>query len=476
MLCITVQIFGQQPNDTIKKRFFSDKELKQMDSLMVASKFSSGLVDTTQYIINDKDITGNTTTSLSTSLLKKRLNFLNSKTPFNVQYNKTLEDFINSYLYFRKKYYPAVMAKSQYYFPMFEKYLDAYNIPLEMKYLAVVESTLKARAKSRVGARGLWQFMYGTGKEYNLNVNSYVDERLNPEKATIAASKYLSKLYKIFKDWDLALAAYNSGPGNVLKAIKRSGGYRNYWNIRPFLPKETADYVPAFYATLYMFEYAKEHKIFPDVPKFFNFQTDTVIVKQTISFNQIAKKIPVEVETLRELNPEYKLDIIPYVKGKNYALMLPKNLMIDFLDKEKDIYALAKKQYNKKEKPLSKFAKLNNRISYRVVSGDYLGKIANKYGVSVSNLKRWNNLKSSKLSVGQRIYIYGKNSKLTTTKTVQQAQKNKEFTTYIVKNGDSLWKISRKFKNVSVANLKKWNNIWSVKDLKPGTKLKIFKN
>ncbi|MFC4268168.1 lytic transglycosylase domain-containing protein [Polaribacter marinivivus] len=284
--------------DTIKQpidsAFFTDKDLKVIDSLLVDEKFSSALLDTLEYIIDDKDIIGNTNLVLTTDLLKQRLSVLNENTPFNLAYNPALEKVINSYLKYRRKYYPALMAKAKYYFPMFEQYLDQYDIPLEMKYLAIVESALKPRARSRVGASGMWQFMYGTGKQFDLKVSSYVDERYDPLKSTIAACKYLSQLYKIFGDWDLALAAYNSGPGNVTKAIKRSGGYKNYWNIRPFLPRETAGYVPAFYATMYIFEYSEEHKIYSDLPKFFDFQTDTIQVKRTISFDQISEIINVD--------------------------------------------------------------------------------------------------------------------------------------------------------------------------------------
>jgi membrane-bound lytic murein transglycosylase D len=239
-------------------------------------------------------------------------------------------------------------------------------------------------------------------------VSSYVDERYDPVKATIAACKYLSQLYTIFDDWDLALAAYNSGPGNVRKAIKRSGGYRNYWNIRPYLPRETAGYVPAFYATMYIFEYAEEHNIYSDLPKFFNFQTDTVHVKRTISFDQISEIIDVDEKVLAHLNPSYKLDIIPFLKDKNYAVRLPSSKIVAFLDKEEELYALATADDAKREKPLPKYFEMDKRIRYKVKSGDYLGKIANKFGVRVSSIKSWNRMKSSNLKIGQRLYIYPK--------------------------------------------------------------------
>jgi membrane-bound lytic murein transglycosylase D len=398
--------------DSIKKPFrkelFSDADLKLIDSLLVDRKLNSALIDTLEYVINDKDIIDNSRQALTSDLLKIRLAALNEKTPFNLAYNPALEKVINSYLLYRKKYYPALMAKAKYYFPMFEQYLDQYDIPLEMKYLSIVESALKPRARSGVGASGLWQFMYGTGKQFDLKVSSYVDERYDPVKATIAACKYLSQLYTVFGDWDLALAAYNSGPGNVRKAIKRSGGYRNYWNIRPYLPRETAGYVPAFYATMYVFEYAEEHEIYSELPKFFDFQTDTIQVKRTISFDQISEIIDVDEEVLSHLNPSYKLDIIPFLKDRNYAVRLPSSSIVEFLDKEQELYALATADDAKREKPLPKYFEMDQRILYRVKSGDYLGKIANKFGVRVSSIKSWNRMKSSALKIGQRLYIYPK--------------------------------------------------------------------
>ncbi|TXD51843.1 MULTISPECIES: lytic transglycosylase domain-containing protein [unclassified Polaribacter] len=399
-------------SDTIKqaviKNFYSDQDLKIIDSLLVNQKFNSALIDTLEYVINDKDIIDNSIQTLTSALLKNRLAVLNENTPFNLAYNPALEKVINSYLVYRKKYYPALMAKAKYYFPMFEQHLDQYDIPLEMKYLSIVESALKPRARSGMGASGLWQFMYGTGKEFDLKVSSYVDERYDPVKATIAACKYLSQLYGVFGDWDLALAAYNSGPGNVRKAIKRSGGYRNYWNIRPYLPRETAGYVPAFYATMYIFEYAKEHNIYADLPEYFNFQTDTVHVKRTISFDQISEIINVDEKVLAHLNPSYKLDIIPYLKDKNYVVRLPSSKVVEFLEKEKELYELANADDAKREKPLPKYFEMDQRIRYKVKSGDYLGKIANKFGVRVSSIKSWNRLKSSSLKIGQRLYIYPK--------------------------------------------------------------------
>ncbi len=390
------------------KDFFSDKDLKKIDSLVLEAQYRSPLSDNINYVIKGLEATEKTTDKIPTDVLKERLKHLDNTTPFFVEYNPILENVINSYLKYRKKYYPRLMTKAEYYFPMFEKYLDQFDIPLEMKYLAIVESTLNPKARSRVGARGLWQFMYLTGKQYKLNVSSYVDDRQDPIKATIAACKYLSDLYNIFGDWDLALAAYNSGPGNVSKAIKRSGGYRNYWNLRQYLPRETAGYVPAFYATMYIFKYAKEHGLAPENPPIYHFATDTIQVKRTISFDQIFLKTGIDTEMLQFLNPAYKLDIIPYVKGKNYTVTLPRNATVTFLNKENEIYALAAADDAKREKPLPKYLELNRRIRYKVRSGDYLGRIAKKFGVRVSQIKKWNRLRNNNLKIGQRLTVYPK--------------------------------------------------------------------
>ncbi len=484
--------FSQIEKDTIAKDsitkklpkdIFTDKDLSLIDSLIVEMQYKSPLSDSLVYVLNESKLNGFKHTKIPTDTLKNRLKHIDANSPFHLAYNPILEKVIHSYLKYRKKYYPNLITKAEYYFPMFEKYLDHFDIPMEMKYLAIVESALNPRARSRVGARGLWQFMYLTGRQYKLKVSSYVDERQDPIKATIAACKYLSNLYDIFGDWDLALAAYNSGPGNVSKAIKRSGGYRNYWNIRPFLPRETAGYVPAFYATMYIFEYAKEHGLAPETPPIYHFVTDTVRIKRTISFDQITEKTGIETEMLQFLNPEYKLDIIPFVKGKNYTVRLPKNRVLTFLSKEKEIYAQAEIDDAKREKPLPKYFEMNQRIRYRVRSGDYLGKIAYKYGVRVSDIKKWNRLRNSRLRVGQRLTIFPKRlrePKRTTKKKkvskLKTSQPKGEYVVYVVRKGDSLWTIAKKFPKVSIAQIKKWNNIWSAKSIKPGTKLKIFKS
>ncbi len=342
---------------------------------------------------------------LTTSILKERLEYLNSKTPFYVEYNQQLEAIIKRFLKYRRENYATFMARAKFYFPLIEEQLANYNIPLEMKYLVVVESALNPLAKSPVGATGLWQFMYQTGQQYGLKVSSYVDERSDVLKSTEAACKFLKKLYEIFDDWDLALAAYNSGPGNVTKAIRRSGS-KNYWNLRGFLPRETASYVPLFYTTMYLFEFADKHHIQPKEISIQYYQTDTLQVQKQITFEQIEKATSIDKKMLKFLNPQYILEVIPVVKGRNYTLTLPTNYIGKFVQNEDRIYQFAEVDALKREKPLPKYTELNNRIRYRVKNGDYLGKIARRYGVSVKKIMRWNGMRNTKLRIGQRLIIY----------------------------------------------------------------------
>ena len=413
----------------------------------------------------------------NTDTLKLRLERLNQKTPFNVAYNPSLESVIKSFLTRRRGLMERMLTMSQFYFPLFEQELDNHNIPLEMKYLAIVESALNPKARSRVGATGLWQFMYGTGREMDLRINSYVDERSDPIKSTKAASKYLNKLYRIYEDWDLALAAYNSGPGNVNKAIRRSGGHKNYWNLRSYLPRETAGYVPAFLATMYIFEYAEEYGITGKIPERNYFETDTIHVKSFITFNQISELTGIDKEVLGVLNPSYKLEAIPYVKGEVHALRLPWEAMGKFVANEEAIYAHVKKELASNESPLPELVKQaeENRLRYKVRSGDFLGKIAERYGVGVSQIKRWNGLRSNNLRVGQRLTIYPKRNGNAVVKSTKSASKSaiaSNTKVHEVRSGDSLWTISRKYPGISIENLRKWNGI-SGSNLKPGTKLKL---
>nr|WP_299486998.1 lytic transglycosylase domain-containing protein [uncultured Allomuricauda sp.] len=477
------QIDGQPIVKADKDNKFNLRDLQEArnyDSLWLkelhasAQLFSEMLLEVQNPSTEEFDIV-----DLPTDTLKARLALMDEKTPFNISYNPSLESVIKSFLVRKKDLMQRMITASQFYFPLFEQELDNNDIPLEIKYLAIIESALNPRARSRVGAKGLWQFMYSTGKMYGLEVSSYVDERHDPILATKAASKYLAKLHDIFNDWDLALAAYNSGPGNVNKAIRRSGGYKNYWNIRRNLPRETAGYLPAFLATMYLFEYAEEHGLQYKKAERPYFETDTVHVKNVITFDQISKLVDISVEELEMLNPSYKLNIIPKIKGKTYTLRLPITKIGKFVSNEEEIYAFAKKELDSSEKPLPQLVETKNQIRYKVRSGDYLGKIAERYGVGVSQIKRWNGLRSNNLRIGQRLTIFPRKpyiSKQAVAKTKTSKSSSGAVAggtkVHTVQEGDSLWTISRKYPGVSIENLREWNGL-SSNNLKPGTKLKL---
>ena len=307
--------------------------------------------------------------------------------------------------------------------------------------------------------------MYATGKMHHLSVSNYVDDRQDPVKSTKAAVAYLKRLYGIFGDWNLALAAYNSGPGNVNKAIRRSGGKKDFWAIRPFLPRETAGYVPAFMASMFIFEYAEElgfQNRAIDTPLY---ATDTIHVKSWINFDQVSRLAKVDKEKVKQLNPSYKLDLVPYVKGSEFSLRLPLDALGRFVANEDSIYSVVAAEFkaNKVKSPMLVEAEAPFR--YSVKSGDVLGKIAERYGVYVSQIKKWNKLSSNTIRVGQRLMIYPRKFPKATSSSSSPSNKY-----YTVRSGDSLWSISKKLNGISFEDLKKWNaHLGS--NIVPGTKV-----
>jgi membrane-bound lytic murein transglycosylase D len=441
-------------------------EVNELDEKLLKELYNNDLYAYMYKEIVQMDYSETVKQTLPTDTLKARLAAINESTPFQIDYNSILEKLINKKLSYQRVYMERLMTLSDYYFPLFEPYLDQYDIPLEMKYLAVIESALDPRIKSHAGATGLWQFMFTTGRSFDLEVNSYVDERMDPIKSTQAACKFMRSLYRIYGDWDLVLAAYNSGPGNVNKAIRRSGGYKNYWNIRPYLPRETAGYVPAFHAMMYLFKYAPEHGFEPQQTLYKTIATDTIRVKSMISLEHVAQFTDQDLEVIQFHNPSYKLDIIPVVKGKNYNLRLPVRDAAKFVSNEAAVYAFAKAEFEKIEKPLPELLKAQSRTVYRVKNGDYLGKIAHAYSVKVSQIKRWNNLRSNHLRIGQKLYIHSRNPVIKSS-----SSKGKTPTTYKIKSGDSLWKIANKY-GISIASIRNMNPTTS-DNLKVGTTLKL---
>ena len=346
--------------------------------------------------------------SLNTDTIKSRLIELNKKTPIDISYTPDLEELIKKYLNSRKKFFNENSELIKYYFPIFEKALQNNKAPLELKYLPIVESRLNPRAVSKVGATGLWQFMYAAAKENGLELNSYIDERMDPEKSSEAAAKYLLKLKENYNDWTLAIAAYNAGPRTISKAIVRSGGHKNFWNIRGFLPYETARYVPSFIATMYVFEYANEHGITPYKEGFSKNKTDTIHVKEQIAFSHIARFLEIPLDTIEFLNPSYIHKIIPKINNKIQAVTLPEKHTLLYVAREKELYDYAEKEFESIEKPLPDLYSINSKIIYKIKYGDYLGSISKKFGVKISDIMRWNNLSSDKIKENQRVIIFPK--------------------------------------------------------------------
>ncbi len=316
--------------------------------------------------------------------------------------------------------------------------------------------------------------MYGTGLEYGLYIDSYVDERYDYILSTQAACAYLQKLYATFNDWDLALAAYNSGPGNVKKAIQRAGGKTNYWEIRQFLPQETRGYLPAFYATLYLFTYADYHGLRSEKSRIRYYQTDTVHLKGSLSFENIHKSIGIDPDLLKSLNPQYKKDLVPMVKSRQMTLSLPLNMISRFLENENDLYG---KSYVMHQRPrTSKIITINVSNSYSVRKGDNLKKIAHKHQISIDQLKSWNGLQTNYLIEGQSLVVTDKTSipPVFTQNLVELEKGANHIIQYTVEHGDTLFKISRKLGNISIPQIRSWNNLNEVTYLKPGTVLRIY--
>ncbi len=361
------------------------------------------------FIDLDADSTLNMSDALPDSVYAARLRMMIS--PIQMPYNDIIKKYIVTYTNSRRSTMGRILGLSQYYFPMIEQELHNAGLPLELRMLPVIESALCPTAVSRAGATGLWQFMYNTGKTYGLEISSYVDQRRDPVAATRAACRFLATLYGIYGDWTLAIAAYNCGSGNVNKALKRAGdGAKTFWDIYEYLPRETRGYIPSFVAATYAYNFHKQHNI-TIIPTPLPLSTDTISVNRLMHLEQVASTLEIPMEVLRELNPQYRLDIIPAVDNKCYALTLPSRQVIKYIECQDQILAkdsLYLAQYLKSPSSVTAKAQLSaNSITHKVKSGEVLGSIAKKYGVTVSQIMKWNNLKSAnRLSIGQRLTIY----------------------------------------------------------------------
>ena len=414
------------------------------------------------------------------SVYMQRIQTLAYETTIPLTFNSHVKSFIELYANRRRQQSSRMLGLSYVYFPMFEDYLSRYNLPLELKYLAMVESALNPTAGSKAGAKGLWQFMRGTGAEYGLRVSTLVDDRYDPEKETVAACQYLKSLYARYEDWFLVLAAYNSGPGTVNKAIIRAGGVKNYWAIWPYLPAETRGYVPAFIAVTYVMNYAAEHNLYPMNPGLLLHGTDTVMVRDRVAFDQINECIGVPMVDLEFFNPQYTKRVIPGTKEYPYSLRMPTKYALRFVQLEDSIYNYVSKSEKAREIIEEKVEEVSDSFVHVVRKGESLGSVARKYHVTVSKIKKWNHLKRETIHVGQRLTIYRSGSPMAQVgKTTKNDAKNNKATktssvkTHTVKRGETLSSIARKY-HCTVNDLKKWNNLKG-NNVMVGQKLKIKK-
>lgn len=390
------------------------------------------------------------------SIYRKRLSEM--ETSIDMPYNQVVRNCIDRYMRNHNNSLGAMLGRSILYMPIFEQALEEAGLPLELKYLSVVESALRPSATSRVGAAGLWQFMPATGRMYNLHISTLVDERRDPYKSSVAAAQYLKDLYEMFGDWHLALAAYNCGPGRIARAIN-STGKKDFWDIYYTLPSETRMYVPLFIAANYAMTYYREHNVEPILPVK-PLTTDTVMIRHKLYFEHIATVMNIELEALKELNPQYRCDIIPGSDSKPYSLTLPSQQAFVYSLMQDSILAFAKKDFEAKGITEDEISAEPSPIYHKVRSGETLSTIARKYSTTVKNIKRWTGIKSDRLRIGQRLIVGWSNGvpavKSSSHKAVSSS--TTKATYHKVRKGETLSTIARKY-GTTVQRIKKANNL-----------------
>ncbi len=501
-VAINAQVNGSMTNSSINNDSIindipflnADKNVDSLIRAMFAQEPVSGdtalpvEIDTSQYIYTD----------IPDSVYISRIKRIPSA--ISLTYNEVVKRYIEVYTIKKRDKLQEMLGLKDFYFPMIEEILDSYCVPQELKYLSVIESALNPRAVSRAGATGLWQFMYHTGRLYNLTINSYIDERRDPVLATKAAAKYLKDAYGVYNDWVLAIAAYNCGAGNVNKAIRRSGGKTNYWDIYPYLPRETRGYVPAFIAAAYSITYYKDHDLIPvhcELPP----ETDTIMINENIHLRQVADVMRIPMDLLKELNPQYRLDIIPGRYGA-CPLRLPETKTTQFIDLQDSIlkykheiffsgdFKIINPTYRYKSSRYASAPPSKNllKLFYTVKRGDNLGGIAESYKVRTSDLRYWNDITRNNIRIGQQLVIYvpkvqTASREKTTIKANADTSKptintTNQFAGYIyyqVKSGDNLWKIASQYPGVSNLDIIKWNKLSNPEKIKPGQTIIIKK-
>ncbi|HON17767.1 MAG TPA: transglycosylase SLT domain-containing protein [Salinivirgaceae bacterium] len=513
---LPVKLFSKDENDTLRldRSFIESKLARDFDSLLMSFYVQQALQDTSFNATPDTTLLGtyepdttDVTITFADSLIMRKMSEL--QVLFDVAYNPIVKAYIKVYTERKRELTQIILGLSKYYFPIFESELDAAGMPLELKYLAVIESALNPRAVSRAGATGLWQFMYSTGRLMGLEINTFVDQRRDVTASTKAAIKFLKQLYSIYNDWSLALAAYNCGPGNVNKAIRRSNGRTNYWEIYYRLPRETRNYVPGFIAVMYVMENYQDFGLVP-VPVELPVATDTIIINQRLHLEQVSAVLNLPINQLRDLNPQYRRDIIPASPTKPLSLRLPLDYSGKFIDLQDSIFRYKDSVYFNPVALSAAPVRLNSKggavgnnyreLYYTVVSGDNLGYIAKWFNVSIADLREWNGIYKNNIRAGQRLLIYVPKSKyayyqefnqlsfeekqarvgITVSSSSKISTNNSttsegKYLLYTVRKGDTLWEIARRYDGVTQHDLLRLNNLPSEKALRPGVQLKIKK-
>jgi membrane-bound lytic murein transglycosylase D len=492
--------------DTVKistnDLYLTNQEVDRMDSL-IESWFSTNPAILFAEADYEAAILSTDTPTFSPEVYADRIQKIN--TPIPLIYNSTVQSFIDLYVLRRRSKVAEMLTLGQEYFPMIEAELDRRGLPMELKYVAVIESALNTHAVSKAGATGMWQMMYGTGKLMGLQIDSYVDERRDPYLATEAGIEYLSRMYDVYGDWLLAIAAYNCGPGNVNKALRKSGGgTKTFWEIWKYLPAETRSYVPIFIAATYTFEYHQEHNIAPSSFHYTYNLVDTVLISKKMTLDQLAPFVGLTIDELKLYNPALKTTTIP---GGNvpFPIRMPMDAVALWISNQDKLYAeieqpavvLAKTSKQTTEaKSETKTSNTSSIVTvyYTVKKNDNLGYISEWFDCTVSELKRWNGMSSTKIVPGQKLKVkvpgdlkdeyaainsmsFSQKQKLTDIQMVESGEQKKEseIVYYTVKAGDSLWSISKKYPENSIETLQEMNKLGSSETLKVGAKIKIVK-